>query len=306
MNDTDLELLLARSLEPDPTDRLRADRVVDSVLEETWGSRTVAARRSRPHRGQRRWLPATAVAGSLVVASLTWLAASTRTASDPTPSVPTENLTVTCTERGTQLDRAKVAAQRDGVHVHVVNTMPFRVSLAYRADGGETSYLGPYPGSSEHVLVVPPGPVEFACSLDATLTRRSAPAHVTVTDPGGFYRGTFTPDACPQRLHPGVSAGKFGPWGYAANGPTPREALRRLIAGLEAGEAGPASLPPAERDVVAGEYGYLDQERQMWLIRANGYPEVWASVQRRDRRDDEYVAFAEVRCRPPLDPSRPT
>jgi len=91
---------------------------------------------------------------------------------------------VACDGKTTQVLTPEVAAQSDGVHIHVTNTSPQDLSLEFRDFGGDNAPVG----NSEVVWPFPPGTVELRC-MDPYLDNGVPAGYVTlgVVDQNGIY-----------------------------------------------------------------------------------------------------------------------
>lgn len=200
-----------------------------------------------------------------------------------TPPPPTQVLTVTCTDTGTQVDAPTVAAASDGVHLRVVNAGRRPVAAGMPDADDSDGWPWTDPGRSRD-LVVPaaPGRHRIICG------DKSAAATVEVTDPTSSWRGTIA-QAAPTCRGNAIADYAGGP----GSGATPREA----VLAWPSREFGPGVTPLAEEPGVTVRplaAGYVDADRQWWLVERGGRAATVLRVFAVPRTPTEHAAAATV------------
>jgi hypothetical protein len=193
--------------------RSRLERLASSAGDppEHGLDRVAARRHRRLHR--RRGAVATATVLAVLAAALSLITESTREDPDTVaarnqvgvPSdAPVEEprlVEVRCEPTGIMIPVASVRAQRDGLHVRVLNSLgvPTHVTVESNQsdwDSGEIPVDGP---SKEFVQPVPPGQLEIGCEINGTYEAR----RVDLVDPQGYYKepklACDTPEQPPLR-----------------------------------------------------------------------------------------------------------
>jgi len=90
---------------------------------------------------------------------------------------------VRCEPTGIVIPVASVRAQRDGLHLRVLNSLPVPTHVTVTSnewDSGEIPVEGP---TRDLVQPVPPGVLTIGCEIDGEYQRR----RVDLVDPGGYY-----------------------------------------------------------------------------------------------------------------------
>ncbi len=188
-------------------------------------------------------------------------------------TVPPEVLTVTCTAGGIRVDRQRVLAARDGVHVRLVDASRIPdMHVDYRVVGPDEqdSPVTLLMSQPEGALDLPPGNVSFECVAgDGSRSERRV---VEVADPNGWFDPTTSADAgCPQSnvgavdVAPGTGARVVG------TGATPEEAAEDLARRL-------GGIPLGREVEVLG--GYVDADRRTALLSQWGRHTVVADLNR--------------------------
>lgn len=176
----------------------------------------------------------------------------------PTP----DELRVTCTDGGPQVESTTVAAQPAGVVVVVNSTMTKEGGyLTYTSDGPSGGdRLDQIPDGATYAF--PPGELTLGCAsppeMDETTT-----VTVQVTDPYGYWRTSTLADfGCP----PG---GAQPSWAVGdGTGPTPRDAVDHLLAQV----ADTISSTRTDLTAEPAPTGYSGAVTQTWVALNRGRP----------------------------------
>lgn len=248
---------------------------------------------------RRRHLVSVAVGVAVAVLVLAGVALPRLLGADDAPSViepadgvtddegdaPPDELRVTCTDAGPQVETTTVAAAPAGVVLVVTSTMTAPGSyLTYASDG--VTGGDPLPGRSMSMTYAfPPGTVTLGCASPPGMDETGT-VDVEVVDPNGHWQSATLADF-------GCRDGGGQPsWiAVAGEGPTPREAVDDLLADfVDAGvhEPGDYTADPAPT-------GYTGADRQTWVAAVRGTPEFSIVV---TRSGAGYAAHPETLCGP--------
>ncbi|HYH49437.1 MAG TPA: hypothetical protein VEG38_07800 [Acidimicrobiia bacterium] len=157
---------------------------------------------------------------------------------------------VHCTTDGVALDRDRVTASGDGVHLRVANTVGGEALLVADPVTENPTVRIP-PGTSTVVLLAPPGKVRLRCEPPGPQPEHPS-VTMTVEDPYGFYRSIDVPAAL--GCEPDATVALHD----AAWGVTARAAADAYAAALD-----------GQVRVTEGN-GYPDHERQQFLVHVDG------------------------------------
>jgi hypothetical protein len=284
----DVRMLFESVLTDPPPDTLDLDRVVARGTRRRTVRRTVAA--------------GAGVAAALVIGSgIAYVATpdDDRTAppiSDPT-TAPAAAPTVidlsarpstdfSCENNGMGLSPSTVIAQPSGVVLRLSSTMAPGSSFGY-------SYELPFADTGAHrlpardgtwTLPLAPGKVTVACQV-----RGEKPQEIvlTVTDPGGHWRGD-TVEGCEPEEVP-----EWGP-AQTGSGATPEDAVEATLNGLRAENDGlPAGEVP-DYTARSTEGGYDDRATQSWVVLKDGEP--YVSLAMASQGKARFVAMPDRLC----------
>jgi hypothetical protein len=187
----------------------------------------------------------------------TWWETSPAETEDGT--VPDE-LRVTCTDDGPQVEESTVAATPAGVVLVVDSTMSKGSYLTYTSDGPSggdpLSQLSPsttYP--------FPPGRVTLGCASPPDMDETGT-VTVEVTDPYGFWRSATLADF-------GCGNGSQPTWiAVSGGGPTPQDAVNALLVDF----ADALDRDPDAYTAQAAPTGYSGAATQTWVALRRGRP----------------------------------
>jgi hypothetical protein len=191
--------------------RSRLERLASSAGDppEHGLDRVAARRHRRLHR--RRGAVATATVLAVLAAALSLISGSVRNDPDTVAArnetgvvgdAPVEEprlVEVRCEPTGIVVPVASVRAQRDGLHLRVLNSLgaPTHVTVeSNHWDSGEIPVNGP---TKEFVTPVPPGQLQIGCEINGAYQAR----RVDLVDPQGFYKEPEL--ACDTREQPPLS-----------------------------------------------------------------------------------------------------
>lgn len=188
----------------------------------------------------------------------TWWDTSTADAeAGPTP----DELRVTCTDSGPQVETTAVTATPAGVLVVVDSTMAKGGSyLTYTSDGpsgGDVIEQIADPAT----YTFPPGEVTFGCAsppgMDETTT-----VTVEVVDPHGYWRTSTLADfGCAPGAQPSWAVGN-------GTGPTAQDAVDDLLTMF----AGRVDRDPGDYTAEPAPTGYSGSDTQTWVASRQGMP----------------------------------
>jgi len=193
-------------------------------------------------------------------------------------------LEVSCSRSGTAVSGTQVAAQRDGVHLRIVNAYPStELHLAYRyglANGPGGGNRVPA-GTSNQILYAPPGPLRLICSPDPGVDDEHNV--VTVVDPRRAWRsGALARYDCPPPWRSAIDW--VHPYGH---GRTAEAALRAVT----------ARQPGSSRwNWRLAQEGYVDAATQTYVLWRDG--DAWVSAAVTRSRRDAYTAALGSPCGP--------
>lgn len=195
---------------------------------------------------------------------------------------PPDELRLTCTDTGPQVESTTVAAAPAGVVVVARSTMGRGAYLTYASDGpdgGDEIVVGAAPTA----YAFPPGVVTLGCAAPPGMDETGT-VEVEVVDPGGFWRTTTLADF-------GCHEGGAQPSWIAVSGagPTAREAVDALLADFA------DALDRDTDDYTAdpAPTGYAGADRQTWVAAVRGTPEFSVVV---TRDGTGYTAGPESLC----------
>ena len=199
----------------------------------------------------------------------------------PSPVRPTV-VEVTCAESGTITTTSTAIVDRDGLHLKVSDHSGLSGTyLNYRyaaADGGAPGGGDPVPaGTTDRVLLVPPGDVYLDCSYSLG-TKNTVPVKVSASDPNGYYRPlTLAALGCGSTASPSWAVGP-------TRGKTAEAALAALVVASEQRPGLHARL---------ASIGYVGSGIRTYILERAGTPWATAVV---SAGAGEYVAGLDVLC----------
>lgn len=197
----------------------------------------------------------------------------------PSPVRPTV-VGVTCAESGTITTTSTAIVDRDGLHLKVSDHSGLSGTyLNYRSGAGDGAGGGdPVPaGTTDRVLLVPPGDVYLDCSYSLG-TKNTAPVKVSASDPNGYYRPlTLAALGCGSTASPAWAVG-------LTRGKTAEAALAALVVASEQRPGLHARLAPI---------GYVGSGIRTYILERAGTPWATAVV---SADAGEYVAGLDVLC----------
>ncbi|MDO5629153.1 MAG: hypothetical protein Q4G43_12610 [Mobilicoccus sp.] len=189
---------------------------------------------------------------------------------DPTPGM----VTVRCTDDGTTVEPQEVAAGPTGIWLRVVNDTPRPVFFYSGPPSGEL--LPSEPDTMMHAGSVRDRLVQFEPGRHGVGCVHETSAHLTVTDPGGLWRGGVVEAGCPADGEP-LRAGGPG------RGASPEAAVRSWPLG---DGVSPMVSDPGVT-VHRADMGYAQAPQEYWIVSRDGTPESLLVV---TREGEEYVA----------------
>lgn len=230
-----------------------------------------------------KFVSAAAAAGlSLAIAGCTG-SAGVAPAAGPSPSpVHSSVVEVTCAESGTIAKTSTAIVDRDGLHLKVTDHSGLSGTyLNYRyaaSDGGAPGGGDPVPvGTTDRVLLVPPGDVYLDCSYNLG-AKNTVPVKVSASDPNGYYRPlTLAALGCGSLTSPSWAVGP-------TRGKTAEAALAALVVASEQRPGLRARLAPI---------GYVGSGIRTYILERAGTPWATAIV---SSDAGEYVAGLDVLC----------
>jgi len=206
--------------------------------------------------------------------------AATADASSPLPVPPTV-VGVTCGASGTITTTNTAIVDRDGLHLKVTDHSGLNGTyLNYRSGAAGAAPGGGDPvtvGTTDRVLLVPPGDVYLDCSYNLG-TKNTVPVKVQASDPNGYYRPlTLAALGCSFRANLDWAAGP-------TRGKTAEAALDALIVASKVRPGLRARLAPI---------GYVGSGIRTYILEREGTPWATAVV---SSEGGEFVAVLDVLC----------
>jgi hypothetical protein len=229
-----------------------------------------------------KFVSTAAAAGlSLAIAGCSGSPGATADGPSPSPVRPTV-VEVTCAASETITTTSAAVVDRDGLHLKVNDHSGLSGTyLNYRtgaADGGAPGGGDPVPlGSTDRVLLVPPGDVYLDCSYSLG-TKNTVPVKVSASDPNGYYRPlTLAALGCGSTASPSWAVGP-------TRGKTAEAALAALVVASGQKPGLHARLAPI---------GYVGSGFRTYILERAGTPWATAVV---SSDAGEYVAGLDVLC----------
>jgi len=261
----------------DPDLRSRLERIASSAGDPSeHGLERVAARRHRRLRRRRGAVAAAAVLAVVAVGvplieqgldddreSVT--ASDTGRPSRTPPEVPNE-VVVRCEPAGIVVPVASVRPQNDGLNIRVVNSLLVTTRLQVTADGWDSGDIEVPAGEHRVEQPVPPGEVRIGCEIGGEMQRRV----IELVDPAGYY------------IEPALDCEKAA---AVRLGPLPVDPAEQSMIRATRSALAPSLVGSSDDYAIEAPRGYPTQS----VDAATVDPRVQVS------RDDEVVAFAEVR-----------
>jgi hypothetical protein len=172
---------------------------------------------------------------------------------DATAATAPDELHVTCTDQGPQVDTTTVAAQNGGVVLVVDSTLPRGSYLTYSSAGGGPK--GGDPARATTTYAFPPGELTLSCAAPPGMDALGT-ATITVVDPHGYWRvETLESYGChTSSSQPSWAVG-------AATGATAEAAVGHLLERFG-----------ADYTAQPSPTGYPGDETQTWVALQNGVP----------------------------------
>jgi hypothetical protein len=199
---------------------------------------------------------------------------------DNTP-LPDE-LVVTCTGDGPQVDNTTVAAQPGGVLVRVHSTMRKGSYLTYASDGlagGDEIDLIDNPATYGFA----PGTLTVGCASPPGMDEKGT-VEIEVVDPHGYWRAETLADH-------GCTTDTITDWiAISGTGTSPEAAVDDLVAAF----ADAADRDPADYTAEPAPTGYSGAATQTWIVLRRGVPDYSVNV---TEVDGEFTATPDIDCR---------
>jgi len=195
----------------------------------------------------------------------------------PTP----DELRVTCTDDGPQVEATTVAATPAGVVLVVDSTMSEGSYLTYTSDGvSGGDDLGQVAGPATYAF--PPGPVTLGCASPQGMDETGA-VSVEVTDPYGYWRTSTVADF-------GCRNGSQPSWiSVSGEGLTPEDAVGSLLDDF----ADQLDRDRSTYDAEPAPTGYSGARTQTWMAFRRGTPAFTVAV---TQTDSAFTATPDVLC----------
>jgi hypothetical protein len=201
---------------------------------------------------------------------------------DTDARTPPDELHVTCTENGPQVEADSVSAQPTGVVLVVGSMLPKGSYLTYRSagDGPSGGDLAPRTPTST-TYQIPPGELTLGCATPPDMGETGS-VTVTVEDPHGYWRDATLADyGCrPASAQPSWVGGLEG------EGATAEEAVARMLDNA-------ATVLGRQFTAEPAPTGYSGADTQTWVAAESGVPALSIAV---TRTGDHYSVRPDALC----------